>query len=305
MTSCGPTNYSIVKFVKGFGQSLLHWINYLHAVERSKIINEYAIRYATSEYLETKMESKSVSPLMGEFYPTSYKFEESFPIFNDDRKHADLHVYSEFPEEFAPWNVDVFMEFKYLKDETNKLNEYKKDIYRLAVLTKNNPGSHAFFLLATANGNSLNNAPVVAEETGSKSPASVLTEGDSEEHQRRKNTLEERTGPYSSLLSTSSVNAVEVDRKEFPFTLVTEEQCEAPEYRSEKGKLKKNIWVVNDDVKDITENEKVTTSLIYAPVIMGNIDTQEPKVNVVKRQIDEEKHKGLRVFIWEVKYKTL
>lgn len=132
------------------GTALVDWTNYIIDVNRINILNESSIKYAISELLEViktdqKVNSKSRAPMYGNMPSIlNYKFEFTHPIFSD--RSIDLQIEGSYSEE----NYS-FMEFKFVTKEStqsDKLQLYANDIFRLYALAKDTDKSVSTYFLA-------------------------------------------------------------------------------------------------------------------------------------------------------------
>lgn len=134
------------------GKSLVHWTNYLASVNRINVLTEYAIRYATSEYLEVEREKckflRSEPSSLGYSYTLKdYEYEHSYPCYISLEKKADLFFSLSLSDGKDSKTYDNFIEFKYIKNTNNRFKEFSSDIRRLAVQNKNFPSSSSFFVI--------------------------------------------------------------------------------------------------------------------------------------------------------------
>lgn len=291
----------MIRFLTDFGNSLLHWVNYLKAVDRDHLLNEYGIRYATSEYLEVEKNkhSQTIRPQLRSGAPfclKDYQFEKVFPIFDTNDKHADLYAY----DEVGGKKREIYVEFKYCKDKA-KVSDYKSDIFRLAVLSKNQDVK-TYFLLVTSSNNLLN----------SSFPSNnILSEITLDEYNSRvsNNSAEKRC----SFLYFSSDVVGFSPRDTFNIVLKNDEtssEDEGPTINDSTQKPKPITWKVKSDVIDIAKDEYVTSKLVYAPVLAGIIGSIQ-KLTPNSKDSNIQANSGdlnntqfneteLRVFIWEI-----
>lgn len=134
------------------GKSLVHWTNYLASVNRINVLTEYAIRYATSEYLEVEREKckivRSEPSSLGYSYTLKdYDYEHSYPCYISKEKKADLFISLDYSDEASAQVISSYIEFKYIKKNINRIAEFSSDIRRLAVLNKNCPSASSFFIV--------------------------------------------------------------------------------------------------------------------------------------------------------------
>lgn len=141
---------SIDSFIADLGDSLSYWTSYLTSVKRGHVLQESAIRYAISEFLEVNKHNECGSPIIKE-----YCFEQDHPYYKG--KSSDLYYRVAFLNRdpaflFAPSGdnesqtkeKEFTIEFKYVRDEArdtngNEFQRYVKDLCRLHCVYKNEP----------------------------------------------------------------------------------------------------------------------------------------------------------------------
>jgi len=141
-------------FIRRLGNSLLHWTNYICAVNREAILNEGSIKYGISEFLEVaknefKRPNRNLGFLKGVPRVIDYQFEYSHPLFNG--KTVDLLVEMNKPNDSIN-KEDIYFEFKYIHNkgiDSDELKRYIADVFRLYALSLNNLGSCYFILLSS------------------------------------------------------------------------------------------------------------------------------------------------------------
>ena len=154
---------AIDNFVNDLGDSLSYWTSYLTSVKRGPILQESAIRYAISEFLEVNKHNDNGSPII-----ERYLFEQPHPYLKG--KHTDLFLRAEFPQkdtssyvvrkkeqskkdqskDFEP--IEFYIEFKYVRDATRDTNggvykDYVRDLCRLFSISKNDANSTKCFFV--------------------------------------------------------------------------------------------------------------------------------------------------------------
>jgi len=80
---------SIDSFIADLGDSLAYWTSYLTSVKRGPVLQESAVRYAISEFLEVNKHNDCGSPIIKEF-----KFEQDHPYYKG--KNSDLFFKASF-----------------------------------------------------------------------------------------------------------------------------------------------------------------------------------------------------------------
>lgn len=135
--------------IKGIGDSMTHWANYIFNVWREDILNEGSIKYGISEYL---VSSKGLlSNRDNGTFPKieKIKFEYTHPIFL--RKRLDLYFQESFTSNGKSEIQDIYIEFKFMRinDFTqDDCKYYIYDLLRLASIRRNKSDStRAFFML--------------------------------------------------------------------------------------------------------------------------------------------------------------
>ena len=135
--------------IKGIGDSMTHWANYIFNVWREDILNEGSIKYGISEYL---VSSKGLlSNRDNGTFPKieKIKFEYTHPIFL--RKRLDLYFQESFTSNCKSEIQDIYIEFKFMRinDFTqDDCKYYIYDLLRLASIRRNKSDStRAFFML--------------------------------------------------------------------------------------------------------------------------------------------------------------
>jgi hypothetical protein len=136
------------------GKSLVHWTNYIASVNRINVLSEYAIRYATSEFLEVEREKRKSFILKEQsqsitldYFLKEYEYEHCYPCYVGD-KHADLFFSLGCSQkEHESVVFTNYIEFKYIKNSNNRFKEFSSDIRRLAVLNKNVSSSSSYFVI--------------------------------------------------------------------------------------------------------------------------------------------------------------
>ena len=139
---------SIDGFIADLGDSLSYWTSYLTSVKRGHVLQESAIRYAISEFLEVNKHNECGSPIINE-----YCFEQDHPYYKG--KNSDLYFRVAFLNRdpaslFVPSKgneseteeKEFTIEFKYVRDEArdttgNEFQRYVKDLCRLHCVYKN------------------------------------------------------------------------------------------------------------------------------------------------------------------------
>lgn len=81
---------SVDSFIADLGDSLAYWTSYLTSVKRGPVLQESAVRYAISEFLEVNKHNDYGSPIIKEF-----NFEQDHPYFKG--KSSDLFFRASFP----------------------------------------------------------------------------------------------------------------------------------------------------------------------------------------------------------------
>jgi len=157
---CNSGINTIDNFIADLGNSLANWTSYLASVKRGPILQESAIRYAVSEFLEVSKHCDGVTPVI-----EHYHFEQDHPYYKG--KRSDLFFRASIPDVTSksfidPNNPDnppvtvgttkevnmkkepkeFSIEFKYIREEAAqpKGDEYKryiKDLCRLFCISKN------------------------------------------------------------------------------------------------------------------------------------------------------------------------
>lgn len=141
---------SIDSFIADMGDSLSYWTSYLTSVKRGHVLQESAIRYAISEFLEVNKHNECGSPIIKE-----YCFEKDHPYYRG--KSSDLYYKVAFLNRdpaslFIPSTdngsdteeKEFTIEFKYVRNEArdtngNEFQRYVKDLCRLHCVYKNEP----------------------------------------------------------------------------------------------------------------------------------------------------------------------
>lgn len=137
---------SIDSFIADLGDSLSYWTSYLSSVKRGPVLQESAIRYAISEFLEVNKHNECGSPVLSE-----YNFEQDHPYYKG--KTSDLLFKASFLNQdpsslFAPSNKNeteekyFTIEFKYVRNPArvssgDEFKRYVKDLCRLHCIFKN------------------------------------------------------------------------------------------------------------------------------------------------------------------------
>ena len=139
---------SIDSFIADMGDSLSYWTSYLTSVKRGHVLQESAIRYAISEFLEVNKHNECGSPIIKE-----YCFEKDHPYYRG--KSSDLYYKVAFLNRdpaslFIPSTdngsdteeKEFTIEFKYVRNEArdtngNEFQRYVKDLCRLHCVYKN------------------------------------------------------------------------------------------------------------------------------------------------------------------------
>lgn len=139
---------SIDSFIADLGDSLSYWTSYLASVKRGHVLQESAIRYAISEFLEVNKHNECGSPIIKE-----YCFEQDHPYYKG--KSSDLFYRAAFlnkdlesyfapseDNESATKEKEFTIEFKYVRDDArdkngNEFKRYVKDLCRLHCISKN------------------------------------------------------------------------------------------------------------------------------------------------------------------------
>lgn len=131
--------------IEGIGNSMKHWANYINDVKRGKIINESAIKYGISEFL---VASENLRNDTGSPQIRDVCFENRHDVFK--KRRIDLSFKIEVNNNDI---IEIFFEFKYLKDlslDASERERYIDDLFRLASLAKwNNKGRkyECYFML--------------------------------------------------------------------------------------------------------------------------------------------------------------
>ena len=135
--------------IKGIGDSMTHWANYISNVRREDILNEGSIKYGISEYLVS-----STGLLSNRDNRTSPKiekinFEYTHPIFSS--KRLDLYFQESFTSNGKSEIQDIYIEFKFMRKNGFTQSDCKLYIYdllRLASIRRNELDStRVFFML--------------------------------------------------------------------------------------------------------------------------------------------------------------
>ena len=140
---------SIDSFIADLGDSLAYWTSYLTSVKRGPVLQESAVRYAISEFLEVNKHNDYGSPIIKEF-----NFEQDHPYFKG--KSSDLFFRASFPntdpsslidppsqkKKKKKVEKDFTIEFKYIRDKARDTNgqefrRYVIDLCRLHCISKN------------------------------------------------------------------------------------------------------------------------------------------------------------------------
>ena len=122
--------------IEGIGDSMKHWSNYINDVKRGEILNEGSIKYGISEYLVStenfyKKEGRTI--VTGQPKIKDVRFERTHKLFKN--RSVDLN----FKVCEGDDKIDVYFEFKYIKNTPlppNERERYIFDFFRLASLVK-------------------------------------------------------------------------------------------------------------------------------------------------------------------------
>lgn len=135
--------------IEGIGDSMKHWSNYINDVKRGEILNEGSIKYGISEYLVStenfyKKEGRTI--VTGQPEIKDVRFERTHKLFKN--RSVDLN----FKVCEGDDNIDVYFEFKYIKNTPlppNERERYIFDFFRLASLVKsaNDEEIECYFML--------------------------------------------------------------------------------------------------------------------------------------------------------------
>ena len=135
--------------IKGIGDSMKHWSNYIVDVKREEILNEGSIKYGISEYLvstEKFYKGNSRTIVTGQPMIKDVKFEKTHILFKNRSVDLNFNVCE------GDDVIDVYFEFKYIKNiplPSEERKRYIYDFFRLASLAKSANGNNieCYFML--------------------------------------------------------------------------------------------------------------------------------------------------------------
>ena len=137
------------KIIESISDSMKHWSNYINDVKRVEILNEGSIKYGISEYLVStenfyKKEGRTI--VTGQPKIKDVRFERTHKLFKN--RSVDLN----FKVCEGDDKIDVYFEFKYIKNTPlppNERERYIFDFFRLASLVKsaNDEEIECYFML--------------------------------------------------------------------------------------------------------------------------------------------------------------
>lgn len=135
--------------IKGIGDSMTHWANYISNVRREDILNEGSIKYGISEYLVSSTGLLSNRDNITSPKIEKINFEYTHPIFSS--KRLDLYFQESFTSNGKSEKQDIYIEFKFMRKKGFTQSDCKLYIYdllRLASIRRNESDStRAFFML--------------------------------------------------------------------------------------------------------------------------------------------------------------